>query len=71
MKKCRFTFIITIIMLVLLTGCGNDNNSTSKEVKETSSESVVNIGEKFIIENYAEITVKGVEVSDRSEKFIF
>lgn len=67
MKKCRFTFIITIIMLVLLTGCGNDNNSTSKKVKETSSESVVNIGEKFIIENYAEITVKGVEVSDKVE----
>lgn len=66
MKKINLVLITLIISIFTIVGCENRENS-SNEIKQVSNENIVNVGEKFIIEDYAEITVKDVEISNKVE----
>ncbi|GAA0181120.1 hypothetical protein SH2C18_36970 [Clostridium sediminicola] len=66
MKKISLVLITLIISIFTIVGCANSENSSDK-IKQAANANIVNVGEKFIIEDYAEITVKDVEISNKVE----
>lgn len=62
MRKFNFLFIMLLILASLFTACSSGDSSDDEKDKN-----VLKIGDKFTIEDYAEITVKEVIVSPKVE----
>lgn len=65
MKKINLSVMICIVIFIMV-GCTSKDTSSNK-LKNVKDEGILTIGEKFIVEDYAEITIKGVEVNNKIE----